>query len=280
MTKNNIAVLITCHNRKDKTLTCLEKLFTQKGIDFVFDIKVFLVDDGSTDGTSSAVAEKFPQVKILQSDGTLYWNRGMHFAWSEASKQDFDFYFWLNDDTILFESALLDMFNCTIQTQGKSIISGTTQSAVTNLGTYGGRNKEKDLIEPNGEIQFCNYFNGNCVLVPRSVYKIAGNLDYKFNHSMGDYDYGRRAARLGVTSFISGSYVGICERHEVLPKWCSPSVKLKDRIKAFKTPLAINPVQRFRYDFRHEGLLPAIKHFLTIHLRLLFPVLWEGKHKI
>ena len=48
----NIAVLITCYNRKDKTLLCLESLFKQQGLGIDFSLAVFLVDDGSTDGTA------------------------------------------------------------------------------------------------------------------------------------------------------------------------------------------------------------------------------------
>jgi GT2 family glycosyltransferase len=280
MTVHNIAVLITCHNRKDKTLACLEKLFAQEGLNSEFFLKVFLVDDGSTDGTSDAVSNKFPQVNIIKGTGHLYWNRGMYLAWSEAAKQSFDFYLWLNDDTMLFSSAVQDLLNSSIQKQNQSLITGTTRSASTGLGTYGGRNLKKELIEPDGQLQTCDYFNGNFVLVPASVYKVVGNLDYKFNHSIGDVDYGRRGAKLGIRSFVSPSYVGLCERHDSLPKWCSPSVKLSERIKAFKNPVSVNPVQYFRYDFRHNGLVVAIKHFITIHLRLLFPRFWDYKENI
>ena len=259
---------------------CLEKLFIQQGIGDEFSMKVFVVDDGSTDGTTEAIAQKFPQVNIISGTGNLYWNRGMYLAWSIAAKEDHDFYFWLNDDTVLFPHALLEMLNCSRQKQDESLITGTTRSAITGLGTYGGRTLKKELIEPNGQLQLCDYFNGNCVLVPRSVYNVVGNLDYKFYHSIGDNDYGRRASKLGIRSFVSPSYVGLCERHESLPKWCSPSVKLKDRIKAFQTPLAVNPIQYFRYDFRHNGLIAAVKHFITIHLRLLFPRFWDYKENI
>ena len=44
---NKIAAILTCHNRKEKTLACLHSLFS-----IISTIDVFLVDDGSTDGTS------------------------------------------------------------------------------------------------------------------------------------------------------------------------------------------------------------------------------------
>ena len=51
---NNLAVLITCHNRKNKTIQCLRNLYKQT--DFInFKTEIFLVDDNSTDGTSETI---------------------------------------------------------------------------------------------------------------------------------------------------------------------------------------------------------------------------------
>ena len=75
----SIATIITCHNRKEKTLTCLENLMNQEAVGGI-DLKVYLVDDGSTDGTGDMVKQSFPHVNMLQGDGTLYWNGGMRFA--------------------------------------------------------------------------------------------------------------------------------------------------------------------------------------------------------
>ena len=86
------AILLTCYNRKDQTLECLKSL--KKNTLF---FKIFLVDDGSTDGTAKAVSACYPDVNIITGNGQLYWNRGMHLAWETASKNDFDFYIWIND---------------------------------------------------------------------------------------------------------------------------------------------------------------------------------------
>ena len=56
-----IAVLLTCHNRREKTLSCLKNLLEQNLEDI--DLSVYLVDDGSSDGTSDAIKEHFPEVQ-------------------------------------------------------------------------------------------------------------------------------------------------------------------------------------------------------------------------
>ena len=64
----SIAILITCHNRRDTTLTCLSNLTQQ-----TLSSTVYLVDDGSTDDTSLAVQSQYPDVNILSGSGSLFW---------------------------------------------------------------------------------------------------------------------------------------------------------------------------------------------------------------
>ena len=97
----NIAVLITCHNREEKTLNCLTQIFSQLYDKNKFSVTVYLTDDGCTDNTVPEVKKRFPQVHIITGDGTLFWNRGMYVAWKAAEKYDYDFYLWLNDDTFI-----------------------------------------------------------------------------------------------------------------------------------------------------------------------------------
>lgn len=275
-----IAVLITCHNRVAKTIACLASLYAQEYDKQKFRFDVYLVDDGSTDNTSEQVQIQFPQVKIIKGDGKLFWNRGMHLAWSEASKKhNYDYYLWLNDDTLLFPFAIEDLLVAAEKTNDEAIICGTTKSADNGSTTYGGRLIKGGLITPNGEIQLCDYFNGNCVLIPKKVFDIVGNLDYTFNHALGDWDYGLRAKQKNIKAFVSAQFVGLCEKHASLQKWCSPAVPLLKRIEAFKSPLSVNPYQYFKFDKRHNGYISAVTHFISIHLRLLFPHFWTFNNK-
>jgi len=76
MNGTTIAVLLTCLNRKHKTFACLETLFSQV-LPANVDISAYIVDDASTDGTSDAVRQTYPQVKIFSGDGNLFGNGGM-----------------------------------------------------------------------------------------------------------------------------------------------------------------------------------------------------------
>jgi GT2 family glycosyltransferase len=80
------------------------------------------VDDGSTDDTATAVSQRFPQVKILQGTGSLFWNGGMRIAFAQALQHDYDYYLWLNDDTVLYPNALETLLTTaqTLQSKEKS----------------------------------------------------------------------------------------------------------------------------------------------------------------
>lgn len=278
MTKQ-IAILLTCFNRKEKTLACLQNLYQALLPDgYVFE--VFLVDDGCTDGTSDAVKKDFPLVHIIKGNGELFWNRGMYTAWDVAAKKnDYDFYLWLNDDVKLFENSIDLMLKAAEETSFKSLICGATCSELDSTITYGGSKIDEDgLTVPNGSIQECKIIHGNFVLVPRFVYNQLGNLNWAFKHAIGDFDYGLRAIEKGFKNYTAAEYIGTCESNPTLPKWCLKETPLKKRFKILYSPLGYaEPIPFFIYEKKHFGLIIAIKHFVTINLRALIPQLWKEK---
>ena len=272
----SIAVLLTVHNRKEKTLECLSYLYQQKIPEgYYFD--VYLTNDGCTDGTPEVVKQHYPSVNIIDGDGNLFWNRGMYKAWESASStQNYDYYFWLNDDTTLKENALSILISSSELKNDESIIVGTTVSTKdSNRITYGGRTKSAGLLKPSKELILCELFNGNIALIPNSVFKIVGTNDFIFRHALGDFDYGLRAGKLGVKSYIAPEILGACDEHESLSTWCNPKQPFTKRWKAFRKPTGHNPEKFFIFEKRHKGILIAIFHYFTNHLRVMFPFLWN-----
>jgi GT2 family glycosyltransferase len=273
-----IAVLLTCFNRKAKTLRSLKALMAQSGLDTLFDLKVFLVDDGSKDGTSEAVKHQFPDVNIITGDGNLYWNRGMHRAWVTAIESDsFDYYLWLNDDTNLKPDAINELLECAKHVDEFTLICGATCSEVSGEFTYGGTTKQGKPIKPNGSIQTCEIIQGNCVLISQFIYEKIGTLDPVFPHAIGDLDYGLRLVAKGGTICTAKKYIGYCERNDRLPKWCYNDTPILERYKTLYSPLGYShPKYFFIYEQRHFGLFTALKHYFSIHLRATFPSLWKS----
>lgn len=272
--EKEIAILLTVHNRKDKTLSCLRALKVQKLPEHC-KIDVFMTDDGCTDGTPEAVASEFPDVNIIKGDGNLFWNRGMYAAWTEAEKNDFDYYLWLNDDTFLLDMCINNLLRESALYNDNAIIIGATINSAGDRITYSGwrNNKIIDSLTNNRE---ANCFNGNIVLIPQNVFAQLGKNDPYFRHALGDFDYGLRATELGIKNIVCPDICGICDEHATIPKWMNPVLTLKERWKSLYSVggNGANPVEYFYFRKKHYGLFCACMTFLSNHLHVFFPQYW------
>ena len=274
-----LAILMTCYNRRAKTSACLKALYQQK-LPPEIEMSVFLVDDGSTDGTGKEVQTEYPDVHVLQGTGRLYWNGGMRLAFSEAVKYDYDYYLWLNDDTLLYPHAIATLINIshTLAEQGtqQAIVVGSTQDEESGAFSYGGKARTSwwhplkfQEVEPSEEIKSCLTMNGNCVLNSRHVVQAIGNLDPAFTHSIGDVDYGLRFQQHGGSVWIAPGYVGSCTynplRHAA---WDEPNLTLRERWNKINQPRGL-PIQEWKvFSQRHAGFFWLL-YWLLPYVRLV-----------
>ncbi|MGZ5053598.1 MAG: glycosyltransferase family 2 protein [Methylobacter sp.] len=275
-----LAILITCHNRREITLTCLKALFESHLPEDVL-LEVFLVDDGSSDGTGEAVRQMFPDVHVLEGNGNLYWNGGMRKAFAAAMEQSFDQYLWLNDDTFLYPHTIATMLLVADQVlcnDGKSVIVvGSTQTEMGGKVNHGGVVKWKrlnsELVVPQDTPIPCETMYGNCVLIPRKIAQVVGNLDAAFVHSIGDVDYGLRARKAGFQIVVMPGFAGICSLNPVAGSISDTSLPLRLRYQKLLSPTGL-PVKPFSlFLWRHfgiKGLIYGVWVYLKIVITWLY----------
>jgi GT2 family glycosyltransferase len=280
-----IAALLTCHNRCRETLACLRSIYGNV-LPKSTQLDVFLVDDGSTDGTSDQVRTHFSGVRLLHGDGTLFWNKGMHCAFGAAIAKGYDYYLWVNDDTLLFADAIDRLLSTTEQVRRESagpvIMVGSTRNAETGEATYGGRVRRRplqplwyDLVIPEDRPLPCDTMNGNCVLIPSDVASRVGNLDPTFTHAIGDYDYGLRASKAGVGIWVAPGFVGTGSRNPVSRNHVHRSNEsLRDRLRRITAPKNFPLREWWIYTYRHAGLL-WILHWLSPYTKEVLAYLGE-----
>ena len=230
-----IAVLMTCHNRRELTLHCLESLAGQAHFN---PANLFLVDDGSADGTGAAVRAAMPQATVIDGDGSLWWNGGMQRAWEAAkARGGFDYYLWINDDVELLDGALAMLVD---EATGHDavIVTAATRDPETGRKTYGGsvrtdplRPLRFALAEPAGEVQAVDTMSGNITLVSAAAEARLGGLDPRFTHIYGDLDYGLRAGAAGIPVLLASDFGGLCAGNEPAGSSLDPAASRMERLR-------------------------------------------------
>jgi GT2 family glycosyltransferase len=211
---SEVAVLATCFNRRDTTVRGLTAL---RGAAAGIDYHVYLVNDGSTDGTGDAVRRDFPEATVIQGNGSLYWNGGMLKAWRTAVRSGASYYLLFNDDLELEPDSITRLFlfqKAMEAVHGPKVISvGKVLDAESDTITYGGYRIAPGLsrlrfLRATDDGAPCDTMNGNCVLVPAIAVDDVGLLSDRYRHHTGDIDYGLRARDAGYKLFQSPEPVG------------------------------------------------------------------------
>jgi len=96
----DLSVIIVSWNVKEKLNKCLSHLFLSQ-TNFKFEI--FVVDNGSQDGSAEMVRNNFSGVKIIKNDGNLGFARANNQAFRQATG---DLIFLLNPDTFVFPATI------------------------------------------------------------------------------------------------------------------------------------------------------------------------------
>lgn len=272
---HKIAVILTCFNRCKSTVTALRSLFAScneynSTHAETLELTVFLTDDGCTDGTSAEVREQFPdeQITILQGDGSLYWAGGMRFAWRESlkSKNQWDYYLLLNDDTYCLPDAfaqLLEAQQYMCATDGKpGVCSGVCRECNSDVVTYGAEYYSHPVwgkslfMKPTGKPAPCDRTNANLLLIASEVVDNVGIFDEVYRHSCADWDYGLKAKKAGYPVYITAKVAARCDfDHDLLAQESSKvlNMSLRQRKEFFNHPLRCTS-DKLNFMWRHYKL--------------------------
>jgi len=247
-------IVIPAHNRCATTLAALHALAADGVPAWA---AVLVMDDGSTDGTSEAVAQEFPAVEMLRGDGTWWWcgaiRRGMEWALARGAER----VFWLNDDCRPPPGGLRALRDLV---QRQACVAWIDARAPGGW-SYGAHRQTLWRVrrctpaeEAHGKI---DTFSGNCVCLPRTWIERAGlPHDHLFPHGIGDLDYGLRLHAAGAQLHVLPGVVA--ENADPSPgaaeSWRASARSMRDIWRDFSSPQSFFyfPAWR-RFALRHWG---------------------------
>jgi len=251
-----IAVLMTCHNRREQTLAALGALERQRGLPQHTAVRTHLVDAGSTDGTPEAVRAAHSRVEVSQVGTDVYWGHGMRIASRNsraAGAPPWDYQLWLNDDVMLDEDALAVLLDTAHTAVPGAVVVGAVRASGSTRTTYSGRRgRALTLVEPTGRPEPCDTYNGNVVLLPRAVCERVGDIDRVFRHAMGDYDHGFRAGRAGVAAYVTPRHVGTCDHNPPHTGSREPGIGVREALCRVTSERELPPRAWWVYCLRHS----------------------------
>lgn len=245
------ALVIPVFNRKETTLQGLRSLSRIKADGL--DVRIFVVDDGSTDGTADAIKAEFPDVQLGFGDGTLHYAAGTNRGIEAALKWNADLIVTMNDDSIFHEEFLLRLVETSKRFE-RSIVGAslllwdqphlTFQIAPKWNSIKGGWvfPQDQSIFSFPSEPYRVECIVGNCVLFPVAAINENGLMDEtNFPNGWGDVQYTMRMQKAGWQLIVDpGSKV-----------WCEPNT--------YPAPLHTLPVSdRLRIlwkDQRHPANL-------------------------
>ncbi len=175
--------------------------------------EIILVDNGSTDGTAAAVAERYPSVRLLRSERNLGFARANNLAASQAQGQ---FLLLLNSDAALQPEALAAAVgwmrahpDCGVA--GVQLLNpdGSPQNSIANFPTLATELLNKSLLRwlcprryPGKEHRFAEPVEvetvvGACMIIRRDLWDALGGLDERYFFFLEETDFCLQARRLG-----------------------------------------------------------------------------------
>ncbi len=213
-TPQTVAVLVLNYNGKTHLDTCLSSVLSQTGQHD----HVYVVDNGSTDGSAEYVAQHYSAVRVIRFERNL----GFAEAYNRAvAGIEADFVVLLNNDVQVEQGWLTELRSALEQARGRVAACGSKllfyhdRSLINHAGgrlcPIGG-GIDLDFMKPEKPgvraQRFVGCVSGASMIVPREVFLKLGGFDSDFFAYFEDVDFCWRAWLRGYTvAYVPSSRV-------------------------------------------------------------------------
>ena len=221
-----VSIIIPTWDRKELVIRLLDLLEAQSRPPD----EVIVIDNGSSDGTAAAVAQRATVIRLTENRGFAHAvNLGIVTATGQVVGI-------LNNDVepaanwleLLLQSNFPFVVGKLLQYDHHTKIDGTYDLMSTTLAPWraGQGRGEFDSLNYNRSIQFAPW---TAILLRREVFATVGLLDEAFGSYYEDVDFGLRCARAGITGEYVSSAVATHRASATLGAWRPATVRLLTR---------------------------------------------------
>lgn len=217
-----VSILIVSYNTRELTLACLESVFQEtSGIQF----EVIVIDNASHDGSSQAIADRFPAATLVAVEQNLGFARANNLA---AARARGGFLLLLNPDTVILDGAVQKAVAFARSRPDASIVGGRTyfEDRTLNRTSCHGRPtpwslfcmgvglssvfRRSRVFNPEGlgawqrdTVRDVDVVTGCFLLIKRQLWDQLNGFDESFFMYGEDTDLCVRAGKLGERCYIS-----------------------------------------------------------------------------
>lgn len=203
MNSPRVQIVIPTFNRKDITLSCVNKLFNGT----YQHINIIICDSSSKDGTQEALKENI-NITVVDVGQEKWWTGAVNIGIHKALILKPDYILLMNDD-IDFSDTLVENMITKSKEFPNSIISPVQK---TNSGLFLGINYSSIFKIPN--VIFLSDYkkkevsvqtsNGCCLLIPSKIFHTIGLFnEIDCPHLAGDTEFQLRAYRFGYNTIAT-----------------------------------------------------------------------------
>lgn len=214
-----LVIIIPTYNRRNFLTKLLSQIKRQLLLLNV-NIKVVVVNDGSSDCTEEILIKNFNEVNIIKGDGNWWYTKSMNEGFKYAIENfNPDFFLTLNDDLELDEKYLDSMINSVNVIGNERIVGSLSLTAelprrVTSSGVYKKNNifgksysyhkflEIVDLDKLKG-LHKSIMLPGRGMLIPAKILIDLDYFDEKFPQYHSDIDFCLRAIKKGYKLFVN-----------------------------------------------------------------------------
>jgi len=294
MKEIKIGAIIPTFNRKDSLKRCLQCLKAQVQGTTPWTLVVIAVVDGSKDGTLEMLEKEFPEVEIVQGDGSWWYTKSINEGVKRAQSLHCNFVLTLNDDLTFKPDYISVIFRDHLASGEDSVIGSVSlTSGEPRLITFSGVRQINFLLkEYNYVPKFSSVreeeisglkpsvvLSGRGILYPMEIFHRFGLYDEKLVQYSSETDYTYNASKNGFKVMISFN----AKVYEDVKLTSSGAVynnpTAKSLFKSFKNKYSINSLHKiYYYSVKHRGgvggfiitgvrVMGIIKNFVKVKIK-------------